>query len=621
MRRRVLVRVVATLSRIAALVLVTAACGGGGSQGADDLYLQKFLLVDQNLKNIGGTGATNAYRDTRVLFVFNTAVDPATVSDRTIRIGIPTENNLFLDAPGRFEVVDGHPNWVLFDPTISRNNQTDVHDNPFGLDGNAHYEVHIPSVLDAPKVVMSAAGKGIVLSYAASFDTGNDYIQDYQQPVLLSTEPEDNALDVSPTADILLHFSEPMRPDTFKLGETVFVRDLTNDIDVLGQIRFSADAKTVTFRPVFGYGKGPNQIFVRVTTDVANLPGNPIPKEIRLQFTTAHDSSQPDFEDITESFDDNVHEDTGFTASYPLANWNVGVTSGFLAGALTTGTITHKNDNGTILWPPWCWGNNFASQFQVMYLSTEIGSGRTITGFDWYYYSTSGASTVTNVTINMGHTKLGGLTTNLASNFSDTPVTVVGNVGTYSIPSTPTQGWLAAPNFTQSFRYNGTDNLLIEIFNTCGPNGYSTYYSGLWYIKNPDTINRVAYTRIPGSGTSPTVQPYDPDIRFNYLIDTSEAQSLWYDTNLQNPEFLDAVIFPSISSQPGGSSTTLEFQGGLTNPDAPSTPDLTKLSQWTDDLTKLSGYRFIRFHFLLKANQTTGQVPVYDEVVLPFIFF
>lgn len=621
MRLSTLLRSPVLVGLLTVVAVASSGCGGGGAAGTKDLVLERLLLVDEDLNNIAGTGATNAFRDTRLLFQFNVAVDPATVSDRTIRIGIPTGDGLILEAPGRFEMVPGHANWVLFDPTYSRDNQTDVQDNPFGLQSNALYVVQIPSVLDAPKYLKNLADKGIIESFNSSFQTSDEYIQTFRQPELVSTVPAANETGVLPTADVLLNFNEPMKPDTFILGDSVIVRDLTNNLDVLGTLRFSADAKQVTFRPVFGYGKGPNEIFVRVKTTVANLPGNPIPREVRFTFTTGFDATQPDFGDVTETFEDKAFEDTGFAAQFPLAAWDVGVTSNMLAGAFTSGTIQLSQGSSTYGWMPFAWGQNFVSHYQGLYLSSEIGSSRTITAMDWYYRCLQ-SSAVTAVSMNIGHSQKGSLTIAMASNFSDTPVAVVSNVNSYSISNTPSEGWLAMPKFQQNFKYNGTDNMVVEIYNTCGPNGQvNSIWSGLWRLVTTASIQRIAYLSPPTVGNGYVTNAYFMDTRFTYLIDRSEAQSLFYDTGLLSPQFLDAVLFPAVGSQPAGTTSSWEFQAAPTDLEDTSLPDLDNTTDWTSDLRKLSGYRFIRFHVTMKGNETTGQVPTYDDLILPFIYF
>ena len=125
-------RMVALVAMIATVGVALSACGGGGSSGgknSKDLFLKKFLLIDKlentdvtsrgpvTYNDIGGNGTTNAYRDSKLLMVFNVPVDFNSVDNRTIRIGIPTGNNLLVEAQGRFEPVAKMPNWVLFNPT------------------------------------------------------------------------------------------------------------------------------------------------------------------------------------------------------------------------------------------------------------------------------------------------------------------------------------------------------------------------------------------------------------------------------------------------------------------------------------------------------------------------
>ena len=137
----------------------------------------------------------------------------------------------------------------------------------------------------------------------------------------------------------------------------------------------------------------------------------------------------------------------------------------------------------------------------------------------------------------------------------------------------------------------------------------------------PDTLTRAAYTLPPAAGGGATAQRYHYDIRFNYLIDQSEAQSLYYDTGIKSPQFLEVVLFPEISSQPAGTITTFMFQGAPEDPLNPGTPDLESESAWVDDLLKLAGYRFVKFHVDFRSNQQTGQSPVIDELIVPFIFY
>ena len=56
------------------------------------------------------------------------------------------------------------------------------------------------------------------------------------------------------------------------------------------------------------------------------------------------------------------------------------------------------------------------------------------------------------------------------------------------------------------------------------------------------------------------------------------------------------------------------------NPGTPSS-DPGDLSGWQNSLTKVSGYRHIRFRVIMGGNLSTNQAPSYEQITFPFIFF
>jgi hypothetical protein len=155
-------------------------------------------------------------------------------------------------------------------------------------------------------------------------------------PGLVRTDPVDGETGVESTADIVVEFDTPLDASTFEVGRTVFVENVTpgwiGDPGVIGNLRFSSDLMTVTFRPVFGYGVGPYDIRMRITTDATGLSGDPLLDEVDFTFTTEFDPTQPNSGVIRESFDDNSQEDTTFPHSDPLAAWNGPGAPGMLLG-------------------------------------------------------------------------------------------------------------------------------------------------------------------------------------------------------------------------------------------------------------------------------------------------
>ena len=127
MRNQQFLRSFVWLAVFATAALALPACGGGssgGSPGSDrneDLYVKSFLIVDQFGNQLGGQQSTNVYRNARLLIEFNVGVEFSSVSDRTLRVGIPVTlpdgSSLLQEALGRIEQVPGRPEQVIFNPT------------------------------------------------------------------------------------------------------------------------------------------------------------------------------------------------------------------------------------------------------------------------------------------------------------------------------------------------------------------------------------------------------------------------------------------------------------------------------------------------------------------------
>lgn len=646
MTRRTLRRNAAAIFTLAAFGFCLAACGGGGgSAGSDadkDLFLQKFLVVDDHLNSLGGSGSTDVYRDARLLFVFNVPVDINSVNERTIRIGNPVAGGLFLPAVGRFETVSGHPNQIVFNPTFSKGNPGSQADNPLGFGAFGIYQIEILSVMESSVYVKNLSGGGVVQTYRGQIQTIDEYIPTQNQPEISGHEPADGATGIPSKADIIVYFTEPMKPSSFTIGQTFIVLDESSGRIPLGSLRFSSDYRAVTFRPLFGYGKGvdspdPNlagvPVSVTVTRGVTNLSGRPIPVSLSFAFRTEYDPTQPNFNDFREDFLTRTYEDTtygtgsGMGNNYPLASWNSTGGPGLLRGVFQSGTSTIGTHNNYVTLEPFAVGA-VAAQWQTICFSTEVGgSSRTITGVDWFKYCVSFATTCTGTKVMLGHTKSGALTTNFTSNYSDTPVTVLSGV-TYNI-STGNRVWQALPPFTTNFPYNGSDNLIVEIQHTGSSGG--GYVGGTairgyaeWLENNAvgaalRSAHTVAQNATYGTGTPPArTANFRYDMKLYYMIDQSEAQSKWYDSGLQQPQYLDTVV---LQTAPVGTISTLTYQGAPELPLSGGQPDEENATGWVSNLSELAGYRFVRFHWDAKGNGQSNQLPEVDEIIFPFIYF
>jgi hypothetical protein len=210
----------------------------------------------------------------------------------------------------------------------------------------------------------------------------------------------------------------------------------------------------------------------------------------------------------------------------------------------------------------------------------------------------------------MGHNTSGGLNANYTGSFSDTPVTVA-NLVNYIVPTSVPE-WIVGPTWTLKWAYNGRDGVVLDINN---PNGGTNV--NYWRYT---TAAQGGITKIRGySGGAASALTWGNDVRFYYLVDRSEAQSLWYDTDQNSPGFLDPIL---TQTTPPGTVASLVYQGARENPVVPNTPDLTTVSAWTSDiLNDLGGFRFIRFHVDLTSNLGSSTRPTIEELKIPFIFY
>jgi hypothetical protein len=608
-----------TVTLLAAGAVLPACGGGGGGSGGgknnEDLAVVEFALVDQVGRPTGAQDSTNAYRNNRLIFTFSEKVDPTTVDDRTIQIGIPSGTNLFLTAQGRF-TTDG--NQVLFDPTVTNTNAP----NPFGFEANSVYSVTVKGLPEA-KTIQSVRGKPVLSPYTTNFTTTDLYLPDLDQPRVLSIEPPADAVDVESSADIVVDFSEAMLPETFDPEVSFRVINLDRGgRDVFGQYRFSDDAKTVVFRPTFGFGRGPYRIQVNLTVDLTDLAGNPIANPQQWVFTTIFDPTAINEGLVEEYFDDNVFEDTAFlpTGAAGKAEWNPAVDPGKLASTFGNTSTTVPNplqgfNSGNSI--PLGTGSWNSSWCQLWYSSSVVGNAGTISGYKWFLYSGSAGQTptITELSLTIGHSKGSGVpfapNNARTSHFAGTPVTCINKV-TYSTPSAPVGTPLAFPKFTSAFGYDGTSNLICDVSKTSATQ--LTY----WAIASGNSNGARAYAW-------PRTAPNTLGTTFNYLYqcvidfrnENSMAQSLWYRTESNDPTFLESIVSPT--EQPPGTETAIVYQGA--HDDGSGAADPATFTDWTDDVTDLAGYQYVRFQASFTANLATGVGPRIEEVVIPYIFF
>lgn len=634
---------VAAILASAALVI-----GAPVADAKDDVVVKRFLLgrLEPNTNKFvatGGRGTQNAFRDNVLMFVFSAPVDFKTLDPRTVRIGIPASANLFIDAEGtyyryrvnQFDPVSGtfvekrtYMNRILFDPT-SRNEEA-IYQNPYGFEETSLYSVTVPGTDQGhTKVVKGTAGQMNLRTFTTTFRTTDRFLQDYNQPSIAKIEandapgiPLDGRTNVDSRADVIVYFSEPMLPSTFDPNLTLRVYNFGQNRYVSGSIRPSPDGLYFTFRPAFGYGRGPYNIQVTVASTVTDRSGNVLDKGAVVNFTTEFDPLAPNYNEVVEDFDDQYDADWTYTTLFDRASWNgwignpsnpanntnknQGLLAGIFGAKVHEILFSYNNGDGIPFYVN-------ASRAQQLYTGAQMGATpRTISGFVWHVYPgySAGGVPFSGTSVHLGHNTSGNLNTNLTGSYSDTPVTVVNNI-TYT-PNPNETEWYTGPAFTTNWGYNGRDNAVIDILDN--GSGSSVPYWRMTQAAPQGGICRVRV--INGVATGYT---WAVDIRFLYLVDKSEAQSNWYDTLQNSPTWLDPIVLQTV---PPGTVSSIAYQGGHENPLLPGTVDPNTLTSWsTDPFTDLGGCRYIRIHVEMTSNLGSSTRPTIEQVKLPFIFF
>jgi hypothetical protein len=594
----------------------------------------------------GARGTQNVYRDNVVMFVFSAPVNFNTVDTRTIKVGIPSVNGTVIQAEGTFyqyktyeedlfsdesvwPVKKVYRNRIVFDPT-GRDSSKDISpENPYGFEVDSPYEVTVPG-LDSgtDKVVYAARGSGCLRTFRTTFRTTDEFLQDYSQPYIVSVyandnadEPLDGRSNVDSRADIIVNFSEPMLPSAFDVNSTFLVFNAGQNRYTSGTIRSSPDGKTFTFRPAFGYGRNITTITVSLSNTLVDRSGNALLKSVEVSFTTEFDPFAPNYNEVNEDFDNTTFADFGYGNTFDFAAWNGWVGTdpsqhntnkdrGILAGTfgskiqeITFGNV--QNGYASPWWQQPCHTQNLYSPSQMG------GTARTISGYAWRYYYNNGrpVATTHTVGIQLGHNAAsnGNLNPNFTGSFSDTPVTVF--QGSYS-PLTSEINWVTGAKFTKNWAYNGKDHVVIDHNQTSG--GGINYWR---YVTNSGQGGITMFDTLNGA----TVYYWNHDIQFFYLVDRSEAQSLWYDTTVNNPQWLDPIVQQTV---PPGTSASIVYQGAHESGITPGAVDPTTVSAWTSDpFTDLPGFRFIRFHVDYTSNLGASTRPTIEQVKLPYIFY
>ena len=282
--RRVLVGAMAMATIVAAAGRPSAAAPGAA---AGRFVLTSFVQ----------RGRTDIRRNEVLEFRFSAALRRSSVDERTLQVNelIPEGRRPVVGArivQGNVVRLDPRRTQRNYDATLVENATTTERDHEVGFSASAQFEVQIRN--GANKTVLRARdGRRIARRYNGSFATNALY----EDPVAgqpsfgvmgFKPEPASPFGGVDPDASVALTFSEPILPESMRLGETVFVRRIGDGAPIEGTLvpdPANNNLNVYLFTPTAGFGAGA-AIDIAMTTGITDLAGNALKRPVGSAFAT-----------------------------------------------------------------------------------------------------------------------------------------------------------------------------------------------------------------------------------------------------------------------------------------------------------------------------------------------
>lgn len=282
---------------------------------------------------------------------------------------------------------------------------------------------------------------------------------------------------------------------------------------------------------------------------------------------------------------------------------------------------------------------------QNLYRAAEIGGNGTITRMAWGPDSDAiFASTYPSTSVWVGHHKAGTPLTNagMFQQFDVDGFVQVAGPLTYRVdqaanlggPGTE-DGFFDWPAMQTFFDYDGANDLLVDVEAQEGTT-YNTVRTYLAVVQVPGfptcdcvTIFQGACNVRPGSPFRQADSTWNSDIlnpqpspatfnpapfvdvmEFDLAKIRSDAQSLYYDSLVDDPDYLTPIFVPVV--QPGGSELIMSWSG--------SSDGITEDVPFSSNISAVDGFRYIRFRAVLRSNIFTLGRPRIENLQIPFTF-
>jgi len=278
-----------------------------------------------------------------------------------------------------------------------------------------------------------------------------------------------------------------------------------------------------------------------------------------------------------------------------------------------------------------------------LYRQAELGARGTVIRIAWGPDSDATfAATYPNVILRVGHKKKG---TSLASTSMFAQFDVEGyvtlvNKKPYTVPQafdvnggSTNDGYLDWPQLDTFFEYDGENDLLVDIEAEMG-NTFQTFrtflalsllgfgactctnFFGCGLTNNSIGQRQMDSTYggdfadpspIPATVANPS--PLVHVMQFEIAKIRSDAQSLWYDSAVDNPDYLSPIIAPLV--QTGGATIKVTWSGSFDG--------VTEDVAFTPNIHAVDGHRYIRWNCVMRSNLFTGGRPRIEILEMPFL--
>jgi hypothetical protein len=279
-----------------------------------------------------------------------------------------------------------------------------------------------------------------------------------------------------------------------------------------------------------------------------------------------------------------------------------------------------------------------------LYRQAELGARGTVVRIAWGPDSDATfAATYPGVILRLGHKQNGADLAN-ASFFEqfdvDGFVTLV-NQKDYTVPQAfdvnggaTNDGFLDWPKLDIFFEYDGENDLLLDVeaamgntfqtfrtfmalsqaFPPCNcffpaGNGCSLNNNSIGQRQMDSTYGGDFADPSPIPATVANPAPFVHVMQFEIAKLRSDAQSLYYDSGIADPDFLAPIVSPLVQS--GGAAIELTWSG--------SADGIVEDVPFTPNIHAIDNHRYIRWNCVMRANLFTGGRPRIDILEMPFL--